>query len=163
MFKDENKPDFDEDPNNNNSNISIISFSKISEDVEDDQQKKSFDNNLKNIFNREINLEESAVASNDCGQNLSINSGLPSNANVSTLPKHYKFENIKNEIVQKLNLDEEIKKAFKNDERVKSIEEETSDENFAVEKRKRAKKGTIVEENKKNELGRKYKHIPTLQ
>ena len=82
---------------------------------------------------------------------------MPSNANVSTLPKHYKFENIKNEIVEKLNLDEEIKKAFKNDERVKSIEEETSDENFAVEKRKRAKKGTIVEENKKKELGRKPK------
>ena len=83
-----------------------------------------------------------------------------STANGSTLPKHYKFEDIKNEIVPKLNLDEETKKAFKNDERVKSIEDETSDKNFAVKKRRRAKKGTIVKEEEKikKQLGRKPKN-----
>jgi hypothetical protein len=57
-------------------------------------------------------------------------------------------------------LDEETKKAFKNDERVKSIEDETSEKNFAVKKRRRAKKGTIVKEEEKikKQLGRKPKN-----
>ena len=77
------------------------------------------------------------------------------------LPKHYTFEKIKNEIIPKLNLDEIIKKAFIYDENVKIIEKETSDENFAIIKRERAKRGTIIreeeEEEKKKQLGRKRK------
>ena len=127
-----------------------IDINEESFDSDMNQQNNSFHYNLINSDNKEINLEEKALnANNDYGQNLSINSGFHSTASTSTLPKHYKFENIENEIVQKFNLDEKTKKAFKNDERVKSIEEEASDENFAVEKRRRAKKGTIVEEEEK--------------
>ncbi len=57
------------------------------------------------------------------------------------LPKHYTFEKIKNEIIPKLILDETIIKAFIYDVNVKIIEKETSDENFEIIKRERAKKG----------------------
>ncbi len=81
------------------------------------------------------------------------------------LPKHYTFEKIKNEIIPKLLLDkktlENIINAFIYDENVKIIEKETSDENFAIIKRERAKRGTIIreeeEEEKKKQLGRKRK------
>ena len=76
------------------------------------------------------------------------------------LPVHYSFEKIKNEIFVKLNLPEEIKNAFIQYESVKKIEEETSDENFKLIKRPRAKKGTIIKEegDKKKQLGRKKKN-----
>ena len=81
------------------------------------------------------------------------------------LPKHYTFEKIKNEIIPKLLLDkktlENIINAFIYDENVKIIEKETSDDNFAIIKRERAKRGTIIreeeEEEKKKQLGRKRK------
>ena len=64
------------------------------------------------------------------------------------LPKHYTFEKIKNEIIPKLLLDkktlENIINAFIYDENVKIIEKETSDDNFAIIKRERAKRGTII-------------------
>jgi hypothetical protein len=148
-FEFESEFEFDEYSNNNFFLPSYDDVNKKSLNSDMNQQNNFSYDNLIESDNKEIS-----------GQNISINSGLISTANGSTLPKHYKFENIKNEIVQKLNLDEETKKAFKNDERVKSIEDETSDKNFAVKKRRRAKKGTIVKEEEKikKQLGRKPKN-----
>ena len=74
------------------------------------------------------------------------------------LPPHYPFLKIKNEIFPNLNLHKDIKEAFRFDDNIKKIEEETSDPNFEVTIRRRAKRGTIKKEEYENKvLGRKKK------
>ena len=109
MFDIENGLELMSDEFSNN-NPFLPNFTDINEESFDsdmNQQNNSFHCNLINGDDKEINLEERALnaknANNDYGQNLSINSDFHSTASTSTLPKHYKFENIENEIVQKLN------------------------------------------------------------
>lgn len=78
-----------------------------------------------------------------------------------SLPPHYPYNKIKNEILPKLDIDSSIQESFVDNDNIKKIEYETSDDNFSIEKRSRAKRNKNKPLKEPKMLGRKKKDDET--
>ncbi len=159
LFNSENPDNIDDSFNNNQ----IFSFSPnpfngsfdllggISPSLEEDENK--FFNPLNN---QEVKEEKEEKEIKEIETSLNEKK----NEKKESIPEHYTYNKIKN-IFANLNIDSSIQENFTNNDYTKKIEYETSDYNFNIEIRRRAKRNKNKPLKEPKILGRKKKNDET--